>query len=387
MRSEASRAALGFAALLTAVMLAVTAFPVYFYASLALRQDDARHQARLQAYAQEIVERMAVFESGSQELFVFPRSPLFKAGLYDARGGAIFTLLASPPADFKPGYAADNRQAVWIEPLGENLFGARFLAVCAPHDRNEVYLRLLMLFATLLLVFWAGSYLLIDQFLRPFERTRRIQELFFKDAMHEIKTPLGVISINLELLGEKFGALAPVKRMRYAVKTLSTVYEDIEHLIRHRYVTYAKEPIDLGRFAQSRIDYFQDVAQMRPVTLTGRIAPEVRLAFSRVELQRLIDNNLSNAIKYSRENGVVNVTLELKENAAVLSFTDNGVGMDDTRSIFTRHYRGDEIKGGFGIGLSIVKAICDKNGVGIKVVSKKGEGSRFEYRFPLKTAA
>lgn len=368
-------------------MLAVAAFPVYFYFSLALSRDDARLQARLEAYAKEVLTQMAVFESGPDELFIYPRSPLFYSGLYRANGEAVFSLLKTRPPALSPGFSDDGRRIFLIVPLADNLFNADFLVVCGAHDRHEVYLRLLMLFVLLLLLFGAGSYLLLGQFVRPFERTRKIQELFFKDAMHEIKTPLGVLSINLEMLTEKLGASPPIKRMRYAVKNLSTIYEDIEHLIRQRYVTYAKEPLDASAFVQSRIDYFQDVAEMRRITLQGRLMPGIKMRFSRVELQRLIDNNLSNAIKYSRENGTVLVDLVLEKGVAVLSFEDNGVGMDDTRKIFTRHYRGDEIKGGFGIGLSIVKAICDKNGVGIKVSSQKGIGSRFEYRFALENAA
>ena len=66
-----------------------------------------------------------------------------------------------------------------------------------------------------------------------------------------------------------------------------------------------------------------------------------------------------------------------------LVFKDEGVGIKDTSTVFKRYYRGDNITGGFGIGLSIVKNICDKNGIKIELDSKENQGSTFTYIFSL----
>ena len=98
-------------------------------------------------------------------------------------------------------------------------------------------------------------------------------------------------------------------------------------------------------------------------------------------LYRIIDNNISNAIKYSKDNSNINISLEKKESFIQLIFKDEGVGIKDTSKIFERYYRGDKITGGFGIGLSIVKNICIKNKIQIEVNSHINKGTTFLYTF------
>jgi signal transduction histidine kinase len=104
-------------------------------------------------------------------------------------------------------------------------------------------------------------------------------------------------------------------------------------------------------------------------------------------LQRIIDNNISNAIKYSHEEGTIEVILEKLEDHCTLRFRDNGVGIEDVNRIFERYYRENRDKGGFGIGLNIVKSIIDKAGIDLQIDSIYGEGSTFSYTFypPLYT--
>lgn len=75
------------------------------------------------------------------------------------------------------------------------------------------------------------------------------------------------------------------------------------------------------------------------------------------------------------------MTLKKEENSIRLIFQDEGVGIKDTSKIFERYFRGDKITGGFGIGLSIVKNICEKNGIKIEVKSQINKGSSFMYIF------
>ena len=97
----------------------------------------------------------------------------------------------------------------------------------------------------------------------------------------------------------------------------------------------------------------------------------------------MIDNNLSNAIKYSKNSSNIYVSLKKEENSIKLIFKDEGIGIKDTSTIFERYYRGDKITGGFGIGLSIVKNICLKNSIKIDVESKENFGTTFIYTFNL----
>ncbi|HRL09552.1 MAG TPA: ATP-binding protein, partial [Aliarcobacter sp.] len=117
--------------------------------------------------------------------------------------------------------------------------------------------------------------------------------------------------------------------------------------------------------------------------LVKNIEANIEIVFNEIEAYRIIDNNLSNAIKYSKNDSNIYVSLIKDDKNIRLVFKDEGVGIKDTSTVFKRYYRGDNITGGFGIGLSIVKNICDKNGIKIELDSKENQGSTFTYIFSL----
>ncbi len=104
------------------------------------------------------------------------------------------------------------------------------------------------------------------------------------------------------------------------------------------------------------------------------------------QLQRVVDNNISNAIKYSYENSSIEIALYMKAQKCHMSFRDYGMGIKQTDKIFSRYYREDTSKGGFGIGLNIVKSIIKKENIELKIESQPQKGSLFLYIFPLNTA-
>jgi signal transduction histidine kinase len=99
------------------------------------------------------------------------------------------------------------------------------------------------------------------------------------------------------------------------------------------------------------------------------ITPELKVTFNHTSLQRLIDNNISNARKYAKRNSSVTITLEMVNEQTVFSVTTYSEKIEDTTKIFEQYYREDSVKGGFGLGLSMVKEICDEAGVMIRVTS------------------
>jgi signal transduction histidine kinase len=110
----------------------------------------------------------------------------------------------------------------------------------------------------------------------------------------------------------------------------------------------------------------------------------------RQNLSQLIDNLIDNAIKYTPENGHVNVNLSLENNSTMLvEVVDTGIGISPQyqQRIFERFYRVDKARsrslGGTGLGLAIVKNIAEKHGGTIQLKSQLGRGSTFSYRMPL----
>ena len=111
-----------------------------------------------------------------------------------------------------------------------------------------------------------------------------------------------------------------------------------------------------------------------------------------MRLQQLIVNLLDNAIKYTREDGCVVVTVNAGTHARV-TVEDNGVGIpsDSVPHVFDCFYRADKARardtGGAGLGLAIAKAICAAHGGSISVTSTEGSGSVFTVELPLASSA
>ncbi len=265
--------------------------------------------------------------------------------------------------------------------------GATKFLVIKDIDYSDLIIKVTLLGVYILIFLILSSGTLLHISTKTLTQTNRYLTQFFNDAMHEIKTPLGIIQLNLDMLSMtiKESNLPILNRTQAAVKTLSSVYDDIEYFIKHDKVDFQKEEINLSKFLQDRIEYFEVLAKIKKIKLNTDIENSLFYSFNRIELQRVIDNNLSNAIKYSPAKTNIHISLKRDTNFITLSFKDEGYGIDDTAKIFKRYHRGDEIKGGFGIGLSIVHKICKKYQILIEVESKKGEGSTFIYRLPVDT--
>lgn len=239
---------------------------------------------------------------------------------------------------------------------------------------------LISLFAVLLL--------LITYITKYHQKINRDLDNFFKDAVHEIGTPMGVLQINLDTLEQSIPESKVLKRSQAALKSLISIYESMEYSLKREYVTYTKEQINLSEYLLTRIDFFSIFADLRGLSLTLSVEPNLHVRMNRIELQRLIDNNLSNAIKYADDASAIVIKLTLlEEHLAELAFESQGNPISDVEKIFERNYRdfNFSVKGS-GIGLHIVKQICDKYHIGVSVTSTMEGHNRFAYRLMLSHA-
>ena len=205
------------------------------------------------------------------------------------------------------------------------------------------------------------------------------QDRFVKNAIHEINTPLSIILMNIDLYNLKFEKNPYLVKIEAAVKVLDNIYEDLAYVAKKDHVVYAKSMVDFSSFLQERVHYFEDVAEGNKLTLCTDISPDLFIVFNEIELQRICDNNISNAIKYSYEKQNVHVKLYAQEAFVVFEVQNVGDTIQSLENLFSRYYRENDVRGGFGLGLNIVKEICDRNDVEVSVASDTS--TRFTYRF------
>lgn len=371
-----------YAAVYTAIIVAILSSPLYVYYTLTESIYEAKSALELKDQALDIVQRMEEYNPDHEPYFSFPRFATYEAGLFDADNREIFSLITHELGPLETGYHIRGDYRYYVLPLPPGrYFGADKLAVSKIEHRYAVQKQVLTVALSIVVIVYALSWLVLHNFAEPFRKINRMLDEFIKDSMHEIKTPLSIINLSADLFLSKNAENRQMRNIKAAAKTLATVYDDMEYLVREDRVEYPKESLDFSAFLQSRIDYFREIAGLKRIELHTHIEPDIPLYFNPIQLQRVIDNNLSNAVKYSHENSAIHIWLYYRTDAIYLRFKDRGTGIKNPERIFQRYYRESHLKGGFGLGLAIVRRILEREGAGFAVKSRVGTGTIFTYRF------
>lgn len=209
------------------------------------------------------------------------------------------------------------------------------------------------------------------------------QDRFINNALHEINTPLSVILMNTELFHLKYDKNPYFQKIQAAVKVLENINEDLNYASKKDRLIYKKQRIDFSSYLHKRVEYFTDVACENELEFVVYIEENISIDFNEVELSRILDNNISNAVKYAYAHTRIEIALKRKQQSIQFSIGNHGETIQNTYNLFKRYYRENESRGGFGLGLNIVKDICEKNEVSIQIESEE-EYTTFRYNFPLK---
>ncbi len=363
--------------------LVIAFIPIYFYLEATISNEDIKSKQDLKNYANKIANKIDSFAFENSDVFIYPKSNIFNSAIFDKDNKEIFSTKKDIEF-FANSFTEQNSQLCYKEFLHNNILEAKSLVVCKKIDNSQVIFNVLILLLTLSFFIFMLSFFVIKQSIEPYRRVNEYLDNFLKDAMHELKTPIGVARINIDMLGLKHKNDKNILRVKSALKNMTVIYEDLEYYMQQNEVKNEKRELDFSRFLETRVDFFKDLANSKNIEIFKNIEDGIKFEFNEIEAFRLVDNNLSNAIKYSNKDSKIYVSLEKNESGFVLEFKDEGVGIEDTSKLFDRYYRGDKITGGFGIGLNIVKNICDKNEIEIIIDSNTKEenhGTSFKYIF------
>ena len=234
--------------------------------------------------------------------------------------------------------------------------------------------------------------------LRDESEAQRVDEVrrdFVANISHELKTPIGALSLLSEaVLGAKNDPAAVEKfatRMQTESKRLTDLVQEIINLSRLQDSDPLSVPSELHiqDLVNEAIDQSQVTADSRHITVSNSEVVDGLILGDREQLIMAIQNLIENAINYSPEGTKVNVTSTVEDGIIDISITDQGIGIPeaDLDRIFERFYRVDPARsrqtGGTGLGLSIVKHVALKHGGEVKVWSSENVGSTFSLRLPL----
>jgi len=384
LNSNTSKFVIKYATISTIIISTILLAPLYLYFLILSNIHDAKIELELKSIGRNIIKQMDEFNPKYDDSFMFPRFKSYNAGLYDKNFKPIFTTIKSDIRNYSSGYFSDGDFKYYIiEFIGDKYFNSKYLIVSKIDTNYDVINKILLILLSIIILIFVLSILILKNFSKPFQKINQSLDNFIKDSIHEINTPLSIINANIDLYLLKNEENKYLSRIKSATKTLSTIYNDMDYLIKREIVKYKKEELNFSLFLKERVDYFSEIAKLRNIQLISHIQADVFINFNKSKLERVVDNNLSNAIKYSYENGDVIITLELEESFIIFKVQDFGVGMSNPEKIFDRYYREDLTKGGFGIGLNIVKNIIDDEKIELQLFSKPKNGTTFIYKFNI----
>jgi two-component system sensor histidine kinase SenX3 len=227
------------------------------------------------------------------------------------------------------------------------------------------------------------------------ERVHEVRRDFVANISHELKTPIGALSLLSEaVLSAKNDPESVTKfatRMQHEAKRLTELVQEIINLSRLQDsdpLQVAQE-LNINELVRTAVDQCATTSEARNIWVSITEGPEAVVLGDREQLIMAIHNLIENAINYSPEDTKVSVTTQIQEDIVEISVADQGIGIseDELERIFERFYRVDPARsretGGTGLGLSIVKHVTSKHGGEVKVWSSPNVGSTFALRLPI----
>lgn len=357
------------------LLLIVTLFTSYYF----YEQDQLIHDEKeiLKSYAAKVEEKLSLLHEENGEKLQYPRFEDFKSAIYDIDKNLIFSTLDEELKKLDNNFFTKNSKSYLISPLSPYYMGAAYIVVQKEtKDINIlsdlIYLAIIVMFITII-----TSFFLVNLVLRPIRENIKLLDNFIKDTTHELNTPITAILTNIETIDssncdEK--TLRKLERIKIASLSISNLYEDLVYLLLNHKTSLQNVDLNLSQIVFQRVKYFANMANMKKIEFLLDIKNSVHFTADKQKMERLIDNILSNAIKYTNKATKIRITLDKR----YLSIEDEGKGMskEELEKIFTRYLRFDKTQGGFGLGYSIIKSITEEYDMKIDIDSKPNKGTK-----------
>ena len=380
-----TRTIIGFSliySILVLVILGVITFLYYQFKKDLMLQDIRQ---TLQNYSNTQIANLKELHINIDKSDIYPRDERFNSAIYDSSKKKIFsTLLMGDVKLDEVIYLKDGYIHLIKEPESYYL-GSKYIIVEIEDDNiwfaNIKYKMLFWFLFSFILLLFVG-YFIAKLFLKPMRESIEMLDRFIKDTTHELNTPIAAILSNIQMINkdnidEKLAK--KINRIEIGAKTISNIYEDLTFVSLNNQIISNNEKLYFSQILNQRVDFFKSIASSKKIEFILDIKDDIFIVCDVKKLSKLIDNILSNAIKYNKFQGFIKVTLKDK----ILIIEDSGKGMskDNLSNLFTRYKRFDKSVGGFGIGLNIVSLIAKEYDFKVDVISKIDVGTRIKIKW------
>jgi len=329
-------------------------------------------------YAKKIYNILEDFHNKLQGKLIYPRYEEFNSAIYDIDKNELYSTLKDKEINFDDRFYYKGDYSYFIYDVKPYYMGTSYIVI---ELKNHIMLKSVgesVILLTLFIIFIViiTSLFLVKLILKPLRNNLKLLDKFIKDTTHELNTPISTIITNVELL-EKDGieekCINKIKRIKNASKTISNIYEDLVFVTLNHKISTKNEIIDISEILKQRVEYFKTLFESKNLTVSIKKENNSSLFIDRNKIVRLVDNLISNAIKYT--NRSTHIQINIDKNSFQIIDSGNGMSKKEISTIFNRYTRFDETQGGFGLGYNIIYAIVKEYNLKIKIDSKVNEGT------------
>jgi len=321
-------------------------------------------------------QQMQTHISHEQFSIIWYARMLKMSGLSYEKDGFSYSILNKEIENFDP----QNLKITdcCIEKIVPGKGGRHYLLIKkdrAEFDRElkELKLKILAVELVLLSFFALLSALLARISLKPMRETITRLDRFTKDLIHDLNTPITSILLNLRLLkGDRScGNKREIERIQTSVEEIASLYKNLNILLEQK--SFKLDRVDISAVLHEMVQHYSVRFPSLHISVE---CDKMDVVTNESAIRQVLHNLLTNACKYNTKNGEVKIWTKGKK----LFIKDSGVGIENVDQVFFRHYK--EQKSGRGIGLHIVKTLCDAMGISVEIESKKGFGTVVTLLFP-----
>ncbi|MGJ0315577.1 HAMP domain-containing histidine kinase [Aliarcobacter cryaerophilus] len=297
----------------------------------------------------------------------------YKISFYDKDKNLLFGNL-DEKLNFEQNFYNDEEKLIIVDSSTVGHLGIWYIALkdnSLKEKISNLKLNIFLIFLIFYTIIAIVSWSLAKLFLKPIKNERERLNNFIKDTTHELNTPISAIIMSCE---DDNLTKKQLDRIKFSAKRVSEIYKDLTYIFLGNIEKKSLDKIDLSKVIKEEIINFEPMIARKRLKININIE-EFFYEINKDDFIRLFNNLFSNAIKYNKTDGNIDIILQNRE----LIIKDSGIGIskDKIKDIFNRYYRATNQSGGFGLGLNIVNMICKTYNIKIDVQSSENIGSTF----------
>ncbi len=370
---------------LTTTILLVLALS-YMYLSNQEKHIISLQQEKVDIQSQQIINELELLDDNIvEEVAFYPRLNNIGSAIYDIDKNLIFSTFNEELSSINQKQFFKDNFIYYVYKVEPYYLGAAYLVIQKEktYEFNNELTKIATIVISIILFLILTSFLLVKILIKPLSDNLNLLDKFIKDTTHELITPTSTILNNIEVLDlnkvdEK--NLKKINRIKIGATTISNIHKDLSFLLLNNRQKSENKNLNISDILNQRVEYFKILANNRNIDFKVNIQDNIYTTIDSHRAERLFDNLISNAIKFSTKKGTIFIFLSTSSNHENIKFSieDEGIGMKNSEldKIFTRYKKLNDNISGFGIGYDIINSIIKEYDIDIKITSSENTGTK-----------